>query len=76
MRWDLFKWIACMEFSCPIQWRNKGKIVVAEDEAISFWDVNSMTPQRLQNIDLSGKDLLALYVGNSDADFSVGIRQR
>ncbi|CAM6084722.1 unnamed protein product [Calypogeia fissa] len=76
MSWDLFKWTANMEYSSPIQWRNKGKIVVAEDEAISLWDVNSMTPQRLHNVDLSGKELRALYVGNSDADFSVGIRQR
>jgi hypothetical protein len=76
MRWDLFNCVANMEFSCPLQWRSKGKMVVAEDQAISLWDVNTMTPQRLHNIDLSGKELRALYVGNSDADFSVGIRQR
>ncbi|CAM6096912.1 unnamed protein product [Calypogeia fissa] len=51
-----------MEFSSPIQCRNKHKIVVAEDEAISLWEVNSMPPQRLHNVDLSGKELRALVL--------------
>lgn len=76
MRWDLSKRVACMDFCSPIQWRSKGRLVVAEDQALSFWDVNGVTPQPVLQISLNGKQIRALHIRNSDAENSGGVRQR
>lgn len=76
MRWDLSKSVACMDFCSPIQWRNKSRLVVAEDQALSLWDVNGMTPHPVLQINLNGKQIRALHIRNSDAESAGGVRQR
>ncbi|KAG6543661.1 hypothetical protein Mapa_014844 [Marchantia paleacea] len=76
MRWDLSKWVACMDFCSPIQWRNKSRLVVAEDQALSLWDVNGMTPHPVLQVNFNGKQIRALHIRNSDAESAGGVRQR
>ncbi|KAL2608298.1 hypothetical protein R1flu_026871 [Riccia fluitans] len=76
MRWDLGKWVACMDFCSPVQWRNRSRLVVAEDHALSLWDVSGMTPHPVSQISLGGKQIRALHIRNSDAEASGGVRQR
>jgi WD40 repeat protein len=76
MEWDTNTDIASLENCYPVQWRDRGKLVLAEREAISVWDVNTMDVNRLQFIELPGKQISALYVHNSDAECSGGVRQR
>ncbi|KAM7259267.1 hypothetical protein ACFE04_015008 [Oxalis oulophora] len=76
MEWELQKPVLAMEHSSPVQWRNKGKVVLAESEIISVWDVNSNSPQALLSISLSGKKISALHVNNTDAELGGGIRHR
>ncbi|GAB4850872.1 hypothetical protein Ancab_030173 [Ancistrocladus abbreviatus] len=76
MRWDVQKPVLMMEYSSPLQWRNRGKVVVAEAEGISLWDINSLNPQTLFNISSSGRKISALHVNNTDAELGGGVRQR
>ena len=76
MRWDTRTAIAGLDYSSPIQWRDKGKLVLAEEEAISIWDVHTMDVHCLQYIELRGKQISTLYVHNSDAECNGGVRQR
>ncbi|GAV69812.1 hypothetical protein CFOL_v3_13313 [Cephalotus follicularis] len=76
MKWEVQKPVSTMDYSSPLQWRNRGKIVLAEAEAISVWDVNSLTPQALLSVSASGKKILALHVSNTDAEIGGGVRQR
>ncbi|KAJ7520149.1 hypothetical protein O6H91_20G069200 [Diphasiastrum complanatum] len=76
MKWETRKSITSMEFSSPLQWRNKDKLVVAEEEAISLWDVNTTEARCLHNVNSAGKQLHALHILNSDAEVSGGVRQR
>lgn len=57
-------------------WSCAGKVVLAENESLSVWDVNSLEARRLHNINLVGKKLRALHVQNDDAECSGGVRQR
>lgn len=76
MKWDVEKPVLAMDYCSPLQWRNRGKIVVAEAESISLWDVNSLTPQSLFSIPLDGRKVSALHVNNTDAELGGGVRKR
>ncbi|KAM1380595.1 hypothetical protein ACFX2I_022300 [Malus domestica] len=76
MKWDVSKPVIAMDNSSPLQWRNRGKVVVAEAETISLWDVNSLNPQALLSVSSSGRKISALHVNNTDAELGGGVRQR
>jgi len=76
MKWDVQKPVLTMDYSSPVQWRNRGKVVVAEAETISVWDVNSLSPQALVSVSLSGRKVSAFHVNNTDAELGGGVRQR
>ncbi|KAG5236374.1 KIN14B-interacting protein [Salix suchowensis] len=76
MKWEVQKPVLAMDYSSPLQWRNKGKLVVAEAETISVWDVNSLNPQPLLSVSLAGRKISALHVINTDAELGGGVRQR
>ncbi|CAL8990032.1 unnamed protein product [Prunus brigantina] len=76
MKWDVAKPVITMDNSSPLQWRNKGKVVVAEAESISLWDVSSLNPQALLSVSSSGRKISALHVNNTDAELGGGVRHR
>ncbi|KAK7243105.1 hypothetical protein RIF29_37890 [Crotalaria pallida] len=76
MNWDVQKPVLAMEYSSPLQWRNRGKVVIAEPESISLWDVNSLTPHALLSISSGGRKITALHVSNTDAELGGGVRKR
>jgi WD40 repeat protein len=76
MRWEVQKPVVAMDYSSPLQWRNRGKVVVAEAESLSLWDVNSLSPQALVSIPFGGKKISALHVNNTDAELGGGVRKR
>ncbi|KAF6156214.1 hypothetical protein GIB67_030217 [Kingdonia uniflora] len=76
MKWEVQRPVVGIDYSSPLQWRNRGKIVVAETDAISLWDVNSLSPQALLSVALSGRKLFALHVNNTDAESGGGVRRR
>ncbi|CAO2821628.1 unnamed protein product [Amaranthus hypochondriacus] len=76
MRWDVQKSVLPMDYSSPLQWRNRGKVVIAESEAISLWDVSSLNPRALLSVSTSGRRISALHVNNTDAELGGGVRQR
>ncbi|MCI41359.1 transducin family protein/WD-40 repeat protein, partial [Trifolium medium] len=76
MRWEVQKPVVAMEYSSPLQWRDKGKVVVAEAESISLWDVNSLSTQPLVSVPfVVGKQISALHVNNTDAELDGGVRR-
>ncbi|KAJ8434845.1 hypothetical protein Cgig2_022124 [Carnegiea gigantea] len=76
LKWDVQKPILAMDYSSPLQWRNRGKAVVAETEAISLWDVSSLNARALLSVSTSGHRISALHVNNTDAELGAGVRQR
>ncbi|KAJ4838226.1 hypothetical protein Tsubulata_035082 [Turnera subulata] len=76
MKWEVQKPVLAMDYSSPLQWRNRGKVVIAETETISVWDVNSISPLSLLSISSSGRKISALHVVNTDAELGGGVRQR
>ncbi|XP_065861854.1 KIN14B-interacting protein At4g14310 [Euphorbia lathyris] len=76
MRWEVEKPVLMMDNSSPLQWRNRGKVVIAESETISVWDVNSVNQHSLFSISSSGRKISALHVINTDAELGGGVRQR
>ncbi|KAG0484247.1 hypothetical protein HPP92_008326 [Vanilla planifolia] len=76
MTWEVSSQVTEMEYSSPIQWRSRGKVVIAEKEAITLWDVNSLSPQPLQSVPCVGKRIYSLHVNNTDAEIGAGVRQR
>ncbi|XP_021751727.1 KIN14B-interacting protein At4g14310-like [Chenopodium quinoa] len=76
MKWDVQKPVLPMDYSSPLQWRNRGKAVIAEADAISLWDVNSLNPRALLSVSTSGRRISALHVNNTDAELGGGVRQR
>lgn len=76
MNWEVQKPVAAMDYSSPLQWRNRGKVVVAETEAISLWDVASTSAQALVSVHSPGRKISALHVNNTDAELGGGVRQR
>ncbi|CAI0558816.1 unnamed protein product [Linum tenue] len=76
MKWESQTPVMGMDYSSPVQWRNRGKVIVAESESVSVWDVNSRSPQSLSTIQLSGRKVTALSVVNTDAELGGGVRQR
>ncbi|KAM7462490.1 hypothetical protein LguiA_030611 [Lonicera macranthoides] len=76
MKWELGSNVLGMEYSSPLQWRNRGKVVLAEAESVSLWDVSSQIPQQLLNVSSSGRRISALHVNNTDAELGGGVRQR
>lgn len=76
MKWEVQKPVLPMEYSSPLQWRNRGKVVIAEAEVISLFDVNSLNPQALLSVPLNGQKISALHVNNTDAELGGGVRQR
>lgn len=76
MKWDVQKHVLAMEYCSPLQWRNKAKVVVAELEGVSLWDVSSLNPQALSTVSNSGRRISALHVHNTDGELGGGVRQR
>ncbi|PIN06343.1 hypothetical protein CDL12_21107 [Handroanthus impetiginosus] len=76
MKWELQEPVLAMDYASPLQWRNKGKVVIAELDSISLWDVSSLSSQALLSVSLSGRKIAALHVNNTDAEFGGGVRQR
>lgn len=76
MMWDVQKAVLPMDYSSPLQWRNRGKIVIAETDGISLWDVNSLTPHPLLSVSAPSKKISALHVNNTDGELGGGVRQR
>lgn len=76
MRWNLQKPVLAMDYSSPLQWRNRGKVVIAETEGLSMWDTSSQNPEALMSVSSSGRRISALHVNNTDAELGGGVRQR
>ncbi|KAI0523951.1 hypothetical protein KFK09_003315 [Dendrobium nobile] len=76
MTWEVNNPVAEMEYSSPLQWRSKGKVIIAEREAITLWDVNSLNPQPTLTVPFVGKKFYSLHVNNTDAEIGAGVRQR
>ncbi|GAB2265929.1 hypothetical protein Dimus_000962 [Dionaea muscipula] len=76
MKWDVQKPVLAMDYSSPLQWRNRGKVVVAEAETISLWDVSSLNAQALSSVSDSGRKVSAIHINNTDAEVDRGVRQR
>ncbi|KAL8204581.1 hypothetical protein R6Q57_010204 [Mikania cordata] len=76
MQWELQSFVLAMENSSPLQWRNQGKVVLAETEVISLWDVESLTPKPLLSVSATGKKISALHINNTNAELGGGVRQR
>lgn len=76
MKWEVQKPVLAMDYSSPLQWRNRGKVVIAEAETISLWDVNSPNAQPLLSVPSSGRKISALHINNTDAEIGGGVRQR
>ncbi|XP_008789429.2 LOW QUALITY PROTEIN: KIN14B-interacting protein At4g14310-like [Phoenix dactylifera] len=76
MMWEANSPVLGMEFSCPLQWRSRGKVIIAGTDAISLWDVNSLNPQPLLSVASAGKRVYSLHVNNTDAELGGGVRQR
>ncbi|KAI8011911.1 KIN14B-interacting protein [Camellia lanceoleosa] len=76
MKWEVQKPVLAMDYSSPLQWRNREKVVVAEAETISVWDVSSLNPQALHSVSSTGRKVSALHVNNTDAELGGGVRQR
>ncbi|KAG2242309.1 hypothetical protein Bca4012_054764 [Brassica carinata] len=76
MRWEVQNPVSALDHSSPLQWRNRGKLVVAETETISVWDVNSLHPESLLTISSSGRKISAFHINNTDAEVGGGVRQR
>ncbi|KAF3625347.1 Transducin/WD40 repeat-like superfamily protein, putative isoform 2 [Capsicum annuum] len=76
LKWDLQRPMLSMDYSSPLQWRSRGKVVIAESEGLSLWDVNSISPQALLSVSSSSRQISALHVNNTDAELGGGVRQR
>ncbi|XP_022887175.1 KIN14B-interacting protein At4g14310-like [Olea europaea var. sylvestris] len=76
MKWELQKPVMSMDYASPLHWRNRGKVVIAEAESLSLWDVSSLSSQGLLSVSSSGRKISALHINNSDAEFGGGVRQR
>ncbi|KAL9687553.1 hypothetical protein QQ045_031957 [Rhodiola kirilowii] len=76
MDWEVPKPVVSMENSSPVQWRNREKLVLAEADNISVWDVSSQKSQPLLYISSAGRKISALHVVNTDAELGGGVRQR
>ncbi|KAL8491070.1 hypothetical protein ACS0TY_022914 [Phlomoides rotata] len=76
MKWELSKPVMAMDYASPLQWRNRGKVGIAQSDAISLWDVSSLSSQESQSVSASGRKISALHVNNSDAELGGGVRQR
>ncbi|KAH6768445.1 hypothetical protein C2S51_013781 [Perilla frutescens var. frutescens] len=76
MKWELQKPLATMDYASPLQWRNRGKVAIAESDSISVWDVSTLSSQALLSLSSSGRKISALHVNNTDAELGGGVRQR
>ncbi|XP_010905829.1 KIN14B-interacting protein At4g14310 [Elaeis guineensis] len=76
MMWEVNSPVLGMEYSSPLQWRSRGKVIIAGTDAISLWDVNSLNPQPLLSVASAGKRVYSLHVNNTDAELGGGVRQR
>ncbi|KAL2469678.1 Transducin/WD40 repeat-like superfamily protein [Abeliophyllum distichum] len=76
MKWELQKPVQAMDYASPLQWRNRGKVVIAETDTLSLWDVSAQSPQALLSVSSSGQKISALHVNNTEAELGGGVRQR
>ena len=76
MKWEVSNPVMGMEYSSPLQWRSRGKVVIAGSESIGLWDVNSLNPQPLLSVASSNNKVYCLHVNNTDAEVGGGVRQR
>ncbi|KAL6519895.1 hypothetical protein OROMI_032789 [Orobanche minor] len=75
MNWELAKPVLDMNYTSPLHWRSRGKVVVAESDGVSLWDVSSLVSQAVMSVSSAGR-ISALHVNNSDAEMGGGVRQR
>ncbi|GER25462.1 transducin/WD40 repeat-like superfamily protein [Striga asiatica] len=76
MRWELPKPVLGMDYSGPLHWRNKGKVVIAVPDGLCLWDVGSLDSRALMSVSSGAGRILALHVNNGDAEIGGGVRQR
>ncbi|KAL7081257.1 hypothetical protein ACP275_14G028300 [Erythranthe tilingii] len=76
MKWELQKPVMAMDYANPVQWRNRGKVVIVESDAVSLWDVSSLNSQALMSVSSSGRRITTLHVNNTDAEIGGGVRRR
>ncbi|XP_074557687.1 KIN14B-interacting protein At4g14310-like [Curcuma longa] len=76
MKWETSSPVIGMDYSSPLQWRSKRKVIIAGTEAISLWDVNAVNPHPLLSVSCAGKKIYSLHVNNTDSEISVGVRRR
>ncbi|XP_008810244.3 KIN14B-interacting protein At4g14310-like [Phoenix dactylifera] len=76
MKWEANNPVMGMEYSSPLQWQSRGKVIIAATDAISLWDVNSLRPYPLLSVASAGKKVYSLHVSNTDAEVGGGVRQR
>ncbi|XP_075504793.1 KIN14B-interacting protein At4g14310-like [Primulina tabacum] len=76
MKWELQKPVLAMDYASPLQWKNREKVVIAEADSVSLFDVSSLSPQALLSVSSSGRKISALHVNNTDAELGGGVRQR
>lgn len=76
MKWQLQRPVLSMDYASPLHWKNRGKVVIAESDSISLWDVSSLSSQALMSVSSSGRRISALHVNNTDAELGGGVRKR
>ncbi|XP_073134742.1 KIN14B-interacting protein At4g14310 [Henckelia pumila] len=76
MKWELQKPVLAMDYASPLQWKNREKVVIAEADSVSLFDVSSQSPQALLSVSSTGRKISALHVNNTDAELGGGVRQR
>ncbi|XP_051129346.1 KIN14B-interacting protein At4g14310 [Andrographis paniculata] len=76
MKWELQKPVRAMDYATPLHWRNRGKVVVAESDGVSLWDVSSLSSEALLSVPSVGRKISAISVNNTDAEIGGGVRQR
>ncbi|XP_010935960.1 KIN14B-interacting protein At4g14310 isoform X1 [Elaeis guineensis] len=76
MKWEANNPVMGMEYSSPLQWRSRGKVIIAGTDAISLWDVNSLSPYPLLSVASAGKKVYSLHISSTDAELGGGVRQR
>ena len=74
--WSTKRHISSLDFSSPLQWTKKDKIVLAENHALSVWDVNTMDGRCLYIELPEEKQICAFHIHDANDDCGAGIRRR
>lgn len=76
MKFDTQLPVTSMKYCSPLQWRDRGKIVLAELDKVSLWDLSSITPRPLVSAKTCNQKITALHIGNRDGESCKGVRRR